>query len=181
MRRAKEGDREAFGFLYARYADDVYRYARSVVRNTHDAEDVTQQVFAKLFVVIGKYQPREVPFLAWMLRVTRNVAVDHLRRARAIPVQEIRAAGAGHEGESLSNLGALRQALGQLPEAQREVLVLGHLAGLSPGEIAAHTGRSEGAVNGLHHRGRKALIADLTRRGVTPVTASPSTGAPATE
>jgi RNA polymerase sigma-70 factor (ECF subfamily) len=170
--KAKLGDRDAFAFLYARFADDVCRYANSIVRNSHDAEDVTQQVFAKLFAVIGSYEQREVPFLAWMLRVTRNAAVDQLRRRRSIPVAEIRGSVSDSAGESLSSIRALRAALGQLPHAQREVLVLRHLAGLSPREIALRTGRSEGAVNGLHHRGRKALIADLLGRGVAPVTAA---------
>jgi len=171
--RAKQGDRDAFAFLYSRYADDVYRYAKSIVRDTHDAEDVAQQVFAKLFAVIGSYEQREVPFLAWMMRVTRNAAVDQLRRRRAIPVAEIRGSVSSAPGESLSSVGALRAALGDLPKAQREVVVLRHLAGLSPLEISLRIGVSEGAVNGLHHRGRKALVKDLLNRGVSPVTASP--------
>jgi RNA polymerase sigma-70 factor (ECF subfamily) len=176
--KAKLGDRDAFAFLYARFADDVYRYAKSIVRNSHDAEDVSQQVFAKLFAVIGSYEQRQVPFLAWMLRVTRNVAVDQLRRARSIPVQEIHASVGPSEGRSSSSAGALTDALALLPHAQREVLVLRHFAGLSPAEIAAHIGRSEGAVNGLHHRGRKALIKDLSARGVAPVTAQSAKRAP---
>src|SRR5271166_1055710 len=84
VRRAQNGDREALGFLYARYADDVFRYVRSILRDPHDAEDVTQQVFAKLIQAIAKYEAQEVPFFAWVLRVARNLAVDHLRRRRTI-------------------------------------------------------------------------------------------------
>src|ERR1700744_317347 len=82
VKRAQEGDRDAFGFLYARYADNIYGYVRSIVHDHHEAEDVTQHVFAKLIDVIGKYQEREVPFFAWILRVARNVAGDHIRRQR---------------------------------------------------------------------------------------------------
>src|SRR3954452_8981268 len=56
--RAKEGDSEAIRFLYIRYADNVYGYVRSIVRDEHEAEDVTQQVFAKLLTVIVKYEER---------------------------------------------------------------------------------------------------------------------------
>jgi RNA polymerase sigma-70 factor (ECF subfamily) len=92
VRRAKSGDREALGFLYARYADGVYGYVRSIVHDSHEAEDVTQQVFAKLIHVIGKYEERDAPFFAWILRVARNLAVDHLRRQRMIPVEDVRPA-----------------------------------------------------------------------------------------
>jgi RNA polymerase sigma-70 factor (ECF subfamily) len=171
IRRAQEGDREALGFLYARYADNVCGYVRSIVHDQHEAEDITQQVFAKLIHVIGKYEERDVPFFAWILRVSRNVAVDHIRRRRAIPVEEVRATydhGDGYVGAE--RLRDLQEALARIPHDQREVLVLRHFAGLSPTEIAARTGRTEGSVHGLHHRGRRALTAELTSRGAAPAT-----------
>src|SRR6187431_2457360 len=58
--RAKQGDREALRYLYIRYADNVYGYVASIVRDDYEAEDVTQHVFAKLITVIGKYQERDV-------------------------------------------------------------------------------------------------------------------------
>jgi RNA polymerase sigma-70 factor (ECF subfamily) len=171
VKRAQAGDREALGFLYARFADNVHGYVCSIVHDPHEAEDVTQQVFAKLIRVIGKYEEREVPFFAWMLRVARNLAVDHLRHQRVIPVEEVRASDRG-SGDPASGrpLNDLREALAELPSDQREVLVLRHFAGLSPVEIATRTGRSEGSIHGLHHRGRRALKAELTSRGVAPAT-----------
>ena len=175
IRYAQAGDREALGFLYVRYADNVYGYVRSIVHDPHEAEDVTQQVFAKLIRVIGKYEERDVPFLAWILRVARNLAVDHLRRQRAIPVEEVRAtsepSGDPAGGQRMTEL---REALAALPRDQCEVLVLRHFAGMSPTEIAKLTGRSEGSVHGLHHRGRRALKADLTSRGAAPTTRYPT-------
>lgn len=179
VKRAKEGDREAFAFLYARYADNVCGYVRSIVHDAHEAEDITQQVFAKLFRVIGKYEEREVPFLAWVLRVSRNVAVDHIRRQRAIPVEEVRAICDGHhEPAGAGRMSDLREALAQLPHDQREVLVLRHIAGLTPGEIAQRTGRTEGSIHGLHHRGRRALRSDLASRGAAPSTLQPKRATP---
>jgi RNA polymerase sigma-70 factor (ECF subfamily) len=173
IKRAQEGDREALGFLYARYADDVCGYVRSIVRDQHEAEDITQHVFAKLIHVIGKYEERDVPFFAWILRVARNVAVDHLRRQRAIPVEEIRRTDEdGDDQATGGRISDLCEALAKLPRDQREVLVLRHFAGLSPTEIAARTGRTEGSVHGLHHRGRRALRAELTSRGAAPATAN---------
>ena len=174
VKRAQAGDREALGFLYARYADNIHGYVRSIVHDEHEAEDITQQVFAKLIRVIGKYEQREVPFFAWILRVARNVAVDHVRQQRLIPVEEVRTSDEGWgDPAGGGRMGELTDALARLPQDQCEVLVLRHFAGLSPPEIAQRTGRSEGSIHGLHHRGRRALRADLQTRGMAPVTRGP--------
>jgi RNA polymerase sigma-70 factor (ECF subfamily) len=170
IRRAQHGDTEALGFLYARYADNVCGYVRSIVHDQHEAEDITQHVFAKLIDVIGKYEERDVPFFAWILRVARNVAVDHLRRRRAIPVEEVRPLEHGDPVAAGGRLTELREALATLPPDQREVLFLRHFTGLSPTEIAERLGRTEGSVHGLHHRGRRALTAELRSRGAAPAT-----------
>lgn len=160
--RAKEGDREAVRFLFLRYADNVYGYVRSIVRDDYEAEDVTQHVFAKLITVIGKYEERDVAFSAWILRVARNVAVDHMRQRRPIPSEDVRQSEVHDAGESAHHRSlALRDALATLPEEQREVLVLRHVVGLSPGEIAGRLGRTEPSIHGLHHRGRGALRSAL--------------------
>ncbi len=173
VKRAQGGDRQALGFLYAHYADNVYGYVRSIVHDHHEAEDVTQHVFTKLIGVIGKYEEREVPFFAWVLRVAHNVAVDHIRKQqRLVPVEEVRSSyeGGGDPARG-GQMNALRDALSTLPQAQREVLVLRHFAGLSPPEIATRTGRSEGSIHALHHRGRRTLKAVLTSTGAAPSTA----------
>lgn len=173
VRRAQRGDREALGFLYARYADNIYGYVRSIVRDHHEAEDITQHVFAKMMRVIDKYEEREVPFFAWMLRVARNVAVDHIRSERLVPVEEIRATATA-SGEvdptACARSDELREALAQIPVAQRQVLLMRHVIGLSPAEIAGLTGKSEGSIHGLHHRGRRAMAAELASRGMAPAT-----------
>jgi RNA polymerase sigma-70 factor (ECF subfamily) len=172
VKRAQDGDREALGFLYARYADSIYGYVRSIVHDHHEAEDVTQHVFAKLAHVIGKYQERDVPFFAWILRVARNAAVDHLRQRRLVPVDEVRRTdlGAG-DPQEVGRVNDLKDALATLPLAQREVIVLRHFAGLTPIEIAKRTGKTEGSIHGLHHRGRRALSAELIIREAAPATA----------
>jgi RNA polymerase sigma-70 factor, ECF subfamily len=168
--RAKQGDREAVRFLYLRYADNVYGYVRSIVRDEYEAEDVTQQVFTKLMVVIGKYEQRSVPFSAWILRLAHNAAIDHVRKRRAVPAAEVYGADErvpeGNEDRSRE----LRLALADLPDEQRDVIVLRHLVGLSPTEIAGRMGKTEPSVHGLHHRGRAALRTALVERGCAPTT-----------
>jgi RNA polymerase sigma-70 factor (ECF subfamily) len=170
--RAKAGDSEGLHFLYVRYADDVLRYVASFVRDHHDAEDITQNVFAKLMTAIKKYEQREVPFDAWILRVARNASLDHLRAKRAIPTEEVRVTDTGRAQTSLDRGQALREALEQLPDDQREVLVLRHIIGLSPVEIAGTLDKSESSVHGLHHRGRRTLRANLVELDAAPVVAS---------
>lgn len=170
--RAKAGDTEGLHYLYVRYADDVLRYVTGLIRDHHEAEDITQNVFAKLMKAIHKYEERAVPFDAWILRVARNAALDHLRAKRAIPTEEVRLTDTGRAQTQLDRGQALRQALEDLPEDQREVLVLRHIVGLSPIEIADTLDKSESSVHGLHHRGRRSLRDNLTELGAAPVTAS---------
>jgi RNA polymerase sigma-70 factor (ECF subfamily) len=169
--RAKEGDRDAIRFLYLRYADNVFGYVRTIVRHHHDAEDVTQQVFAKLITAIAKYEPRSVPFIGWLLRLSHNVAVDHLRRQRATPTAEVFGADERCDEDSGDRAQSLRTALESLPEDQRAVVMLRHVHGLSPTEIAGCLGRTPGSVYGLHHRGRRALCEELARLESVPQTA----------
>lgn len=173
---AKAGDWDALSYLYARHADDVRRFVQSIVQNRHDAEDVTHEVFAKLMRAIQKYEEREVPFAAWILRVARNAALDHVRSRRQIPVEEVRISEDGHEQTSYEYSLALKTALADLPESQREVLVLRHIGGLSPNEIAERLGKTEASIQGLHHRGRAALKDSLRALEVAPVTAPVAAG-----
>ena len=161
--RAKEGDADALRFLYLRYADNVYGYVCSIVRDEYEAEDVTQQIFAKLMTALARYEPRVVPFSAWILRVAHNAAIDHVRTRRP------RAAGGGPPAGRAADDGAgsrerfadLRLALDALPAEQRDVIVLRFLVGLTPREIAERMGRSEDAVHGLQHRGRRRLRSEM--------------------
>ena len=154
--RAKEGDQEALRFLYVSYSHNVYGYVRSIVRDDHEAEDVTQHVFAKLMTTLVKYDDRGVPFFAWLLRLARNMAIDHLRANRLTPTENVIDPDTT-SGADLDRAETVRAALAMLPDEQREVVILRHVVGLTPGEIANRMGRSESSIHGLHHRGRKAL------------------------
>lgn len=158
---AKAGDMDAVRFLYIRYKDNIYGFVLSIVREPHEAEDVTQQVFMKLMSSIQKYEPRAVPFTAWILRVARNVAIDHLRQRRSIACEEVFDPGCETDESARDCRWDLESALSTLPEDQREVVVLRHLVGLTPGEIAERMGRTESSIHGLHHRGRRALQREL--------------------
>jgi RNA polymerase sigma-70 factor (ECF subfamily) len=169
--RAKEGDQDALHFLYITFAHNIYGYVRSIVRDDHEAEDVTQHVFAKLMTTIGKYEDRGVPFFAWLLRLARNVAIDHLRANRLTPTETVIDPDRSSSTD-LDQVETVRAALGNLPDEQRQVVLLRHVVGLTPGEIADHMGRTESSIHGLHHRGRRALQRELERLDSTPCTRS---------
>lgn len=166
--RAKEGDREAIRYLYVIYAHNIYGYVRSFVHDEHEAEDVTQQVFAKLMTAIVKYDDRGVPFFAWLLRLARNQAIDHLRANRIMPTENVFDPDVTATID-LDQAETVREALAALPREQRQVVLMRHVVGLTPGEIADRIGRSESSVHGLHHRGRRTLQRELAQRECTPL------------
>jgi RNA polymerase sigma-70 factor (ECF subfamily) len=169
--RAKAGDQEAVRYLYVTYSHNIYGYVRSIVRDDHEAEDVTQHVFAKLMTTICKYDDRGVPFFAWLLRLARNVAIDHLRANRLTPTETVLDPDSSCDAD-LDRRQLVRDVLATLPPEQRQVVILRHVVGLTPGEIADRMGRSEGSIHGLHHRGRRALQRELTRVQSAPLTSA---------
>ncbi|MFL5862886.1 MAG: RNA polymerase sigma factor [Solirubrobacteraceae bacterium] len=169
--RAKEGDRDAVRYLYVVYSHNIYGYVRSIVHDEHEAEDVTQHVFAKLMTAIVKYDDRGVPFFAWLLRLARNLAIDHIRANKVMPTENVIDPDLS-SGSDLDRAETVRAALATLPEEQRQVVFLRHVVGLTPGEIADRMGRTASSIHGLHHRGRRALQRELALVDSTPLTRS---------
>jgi RNA polymerase sigma-70 factor (ECF subfamily) len=163
--RAKHGDPDAVRLLYLQYADNVYGYVCSIVRDEHEAEDITQHIFAKLVPALGRYEPRVAPFSAWILRVAHNAAIDHTRTRRPVPYGDVHSDGVETEVDvtGRERFADLRLALDALPSEQRDVIVLRFLIGLTPREVATRLGRSEDAVHGLQHRGRRRLRREMQR------------------
>jgi RNA polymerase sigma-70 factor (ECF subfamily) len=168
---AQAGNPQALRFLYLRHADEILRFVKTLVKDHHEAEDITQNVFIKLMRVIGKYEPREVPFSAWIRKVARNVALDHLRARRLTLFEDIQVADDDRKQVGRERNRDLCEALNRLTEDQREVLVLRHIIGLSPAEIAKLLGKNENAIHALHHRGRLSLQSALVELGAAPVVA----------
>jgi RNA polymerase sigma-70 factor, ECF subfamily len=167
---AQGGDRDAFCFLYLRYKDSVYGYLLSILRDRYDAEDVTQHVFLKLMSVIQKYEPGEVPFTSWFLRVARNAALDHLRQRRPIPTELVYDPARSGDDRAPERQQAILTALRALPDDQRGVVAMRHLAGLSPIEIAGQMRRSESSIHALHHRGTRTMRRELLAVDCAPAT-----------
>ncbi len=172
--RASAGDAEAFGALYDRYVDAVYRYVFYRVRNEAEAEDVTSDVFFKALRAMPRYQPRQ-PFLAWLYRIARNAVIDRARRQRPQVSFEDALLHGGADRvvdpdaglDLLSDSVAVRAAISQLTPLQQDVIILRYVEGLDTKAIGRIIGRRDGTVRGIEFRALGALRAALPREAVT--------------
>jgi len=162
--RAGKGDAAAFGALYDRYVEAVYRYVFYRVRNDADAEDLVSDVFMRALRAIPRYEPR-VAFLAWLYRIARNAVIDRARRSR-IQISFEDALAHPNVDQivepdatilALSDKEAVRGALAKLTPLQQEVIVLRFVEGYSTQEIATLVGKREGTVRGIQFRAIGAL------------------------
>lgn len=164
------GDLGGLHYLFVSHSRDVYSVINSVIVDHHEAEDITQAVFAKLPRAIHHFEERGVPFGAWIKRVARNASLDYLRARRQVPVEDVRITDSGQGQLGHERAGDLTEALAQLPIAQRQVVAMRHIVGMAPNEIADRLGKSEGSVHGLHHRGRASLKQILRQMDAAPTT-----------
>jgi RNA polymerase sigma-70 factor (ECF subfamily) len=167
---AQAGDLKALGSLYDSHINQVYRYALARLGNVHDAEDVAEEIFLKMYAGLASYQWRRVPFAAWLMRIARNEVVNFTRRngRRAfdteLPEDLIDRANndPAETTERLMALEDLRGAVELLPEAQREVIILRFAFGLSIADTAKALGKSENNVKVLQHKGMQRLQTLMT-------------------
>lgn len=159
---ARSGDAAAFGELYERHRDAVYRFCLARTGSAHEAEDLTSEVFVKALRAIARYQERGVPFVSYLYRIARNAAIDRSRSRRpTLPVEDAASLDSGQDVEREAIQGTdratLLAALARLKPDHREVLVLRFVEGLSGPEAALMLGRTEGAVRILQHRAMQRL------------------------
>jgi RNA polymerase sigma-70 factor (ECF subfamily) len=162
VERGRGGDTDALEALYVLHADRVHRFLRSMVANAQDAEDLTNQTFTRMLERIDRFEPRGVPFSAWLFRIARNLALDHFRAtARELP-DPFEGTGRSAEEEAMTSFGrsGMRALIEPLSYDQRHVLALKYGLDYSNGEVASLLGKSEGAIKSLQHR----AFASLERR-----------------
>ena len=169
-RRAAGGDRDALQELYQRYSSNVYRHVRGLVRDEHEAEDITQQVFLKLMSVLPQYEEAKAPFGAWILRVARNLAIDHLRRRQPVLAEDVFGSDTAFDETGRQRALSLREALDGLPDEQRRVILLRQVRGMQPREIAQRLDKTEGSVHALLHRARHSMQSALVELDAAPTT-----------
>jgi RNA polymerase sigma-70 factor (ECF subfamily) len=146
----RAGDQSAMGALYDRYSPVVYAVALRVLGDTGAAEDVLQDVFMQLWRNPGAFDSSRGSLGAWLAVITRNRAIDALRKRR--PENDIEDVIISVEpdmaGEAdRARVGEkVRAALGTMPDPQRKALELAYYEGLTHSEIAAKTGEPLGTI-----------------------------------
>ncbi|MFN8638534.1 MAG: sigma-70 family RNA polymerase sigma factor [Dehalococcoidia bacterium] len=167
IRRARGYDRDAFGELYRRSLGPVYRYCRSRVSSTAEAEELTQEVFMAALQSIQNVRAEHEPgWLAWLFQVARYKHADALRRRYRRPQAPLEAAGDAPDDAAPQPLEAVlaaddrvevRRAIEQLTDDQREVIVCKYVLGYDNARTAEVVGKNVNAVNQLHHRAVSSL------------------------
>jgi RNA polymerase sigma-70 factor (ECF subfamily) len=160
LHRATQGDGDAFGMLYDKYAARIYNYIYYRTGSTQDAEDLTSRVFFRAMRHITSYTDRGVPFSAWLYRIAHNLVAnwhrDSSRRQEVELEDGYRASKSEEYPESvlLENeaQGALMKLIRNLPEERQQLLILKFTQHLSNAEIGQIMDRTEGAIKSLYHR-----------------------------
>jgi RNA polymerase sigma-70 factor (ECF subfamily) len=163
VERARLRDPEAFAELYDRHVARVYRHVYYLVGNLGEAEDLTAQAFLQAWEAIDRYQIRGVPFVSWLLRIGHNLGVSHLRsrRDKAQLPEGLVDDGPRRNPEEVAQQHAdeeqVREAILQLKDEQRQVIILRFVEDLDYREVSQIVGKSVAAVRVIQHRALKNL------------------------
>lgn len=178
LRRCREGDQAAWRDLVSEHGRKVFNLAYRFVGRVDEAEDVTQEIFVKVYRSLDRFQPSDGSFPAWLMTVARHHAIDRYRRRRderhrvADDPAALLAVPAPDEGplkslEREERKSLVHRGLRSLPPTLREPLILCDLEGLSQEEAAASLGIPVGTVKSRLNRGRlelaKRLLAATSR------------------
>jgi len=169
----RAGDAEAFGTLFDRYHTSVYNYARTILDDSVSAEDILQETFLAVARAANKYQPRG-RFRLWLMRIVRNRCLNYIQseRRRWAAVAEInldiikpasREPCPSDRVEINEEMRTVRRAIAELPERQREAIVLYAFEKLAYREIAEVLDMPMNTIKTLIHRARATLARTLVQ------------------
>jgi len=157
---ATQGDKQAFGFLYDKYAGRIYNYIYYRTGSNQDAEDLTSRVFFRAMRHISNYTDRGVPFSAWLYRIAHNLVAnwhrDSSRRQEVELEDGYRASDSDDHPETAleesEEQNALLVLIRKLPEERQQLLILKFVEHMSNADIGQIMDRTEGAIKSLYHR-----------------------------
>lgn len=163
--RAQTGEADAIGRLYDQHQTEIFRYLWARVGERSVAEDLTGEVFMRMLTGLPGYRPSAAPFRAWLYQIARNLLIDYYRKTskrKMISLQQVETVGDGAPDmvtmlDQRLTMERVHRALTRLDDAQREVVTLRFLGGLSLQEVAQTLGKTENAVKALQHRGLATL------------------------
>jgi len=167
MVEAAQKDPSRFAELYEMNFERVYAFVLKRVRDRHETEDLTSEVFHKALENLPRFKWRGVPFSAWLFRIAANIITDRWKRnARELDVPDVDLevkASAPNDLEEVEHRALLFRQVELLPADQRRVIAMRFAEEKSIREIAQELGRSEGAVKQLQFRGLQTLRINIGR------------------
>ena len=163
------GDAAAARALTLRLTPRVFGHANRLLGDRAEAEDVAQDALMRLWKIAPDWRQGEAQVTTWLYRVVANLCTDRLRKRRgvaldAVPEPEDDAASPAEQMQERARVDALQAALNDLPDRQRQAVVLRHIEGFSNPEIAEVMEISVEAVESLTARGKRALAVALAGR-----------------
>lgn len=166
MQAVAGGDLAAFEQLVLRHQEFVWQTAYRVLGCHRDAEDIAQEALLKVFQARDRYRPTAA-FRTYLLRIVVRLCLDHLRKGRPLPAENLAAVDGSSSPEQQvvdrEQAEAVRAAIACLPAKQRTAVVLRYYEALSGREIAEAMGTTAKAVERLLARARKSLESGLGR------------------
>ena len=167
-RQLKRQDPETWSRVYEEFFPGIYRFIALRVRNRTEAEDLTEQVFLKALESSPSFRWRGAPISSWLFRIARNQVIDHHRTDKSknmLPLDESLVSNDVDPAEAAERNWDIRRAIravGELTQAQRDVIELRFAGGLSTAETAKVLGKSQGAVKVMQHSALAALRRKLS-------------------
>lgn len=170
MRAVCDGDQSAYQILVKQHLSAISHYAFRLLGNRRDTEDISQEVFLRLWINAHKWQAEKAKLTTWLHRIAHNLCIDHLRKHGNTVVDDDAVESVEHQENQLDNnketepderARILNAAIGTLPENQRSALMLCHYAGFSNREAAAIMSVSVKALESTIARARRNLKSRL--------------------
>lgn len=170
IKRAQDGEAEAFGLLYDHYLPKIYRFVLLKVSQREEAEDLTHQAFLKAWEGIERYTDLGFPFGTWLYQISRNLVIDHYRSSMKsrgdASIESLELMGEDLVAETRPidveidaklALGKIAAAIQKLKDVEQDVVIMRFIEDLPHEEVARVIGKSEGAVKLIQHRAIKNL------------------------
>ena len=157
IKKAKEGNRDAFGQIYNLFYRRIFRYCKFNLRNEQDSQDICQETFLKAWKSISNFTEKKGgSFQAYLFRIARNLIIDASRKKKEVQLKEYL------EIESEENLDEhvdkesenqkVKTAIGKLKEKDRQIILLRYFEEMTTAEVAKVIGTKEGAIRVRIHR-----------------------------
>jgi len=171
--RIAEGDREAFGLFYDRYAPVLFGFCARILKDARDAEDVLQETFVQVWRDAGRFDPTRASAKTWLFTIARSRALDRWRSRRSVerrlsatPDESLDRAGAGDGGQdAAAQRDYVSRCLEKLSENEQAVLRLAYFDGYTQEEIAARLNEPLGTVKSRTRSGLTKLRAIAAEGG----------------